>query len=1290
MTMTMSMSVFGAVFSRLAWGCARRLIVALVLAVSVLGCWGSSQAFASSPWWHLSAGTLPSYLQPGRAADEVQQVTVGNTVEEYVLAERGVGMFGRVAFEEFEGTSAGLESLHLRGGESPAELQAQFEHMYGTGNVEVSETTTPAQAGEHLQVYRVKWMGRFTDLPVGLMYELVGRSDGAKIEELVRGRPDGELVLTAVNLGDAAENPQGFSPVTISDRLPKGLRVVAVEGSVDEEVGRFGQATDPLDCSNVSVSCEFTGLPSAILERPESREEYPLLVPPYHTIVMRVAVNVEAGAGGASTGVVNEASITGGGVPGATAKQALTVSDAPIPFGASSYEVRVEGPEGGPATQAGSHPFQVTVPFGLNATFPEEGPQGPTWAARPLVQVKDLHFKLPAGLIGDATAVAQCPLGQFLTVGSGLAQSACPAQTVVGVLRSYVNAVIINGHILTPAIAPIFNVEPAVGEPARFGVIIEHVPVVVDTSVRAGGDYGATASVDNTTQHVELLSSEATFWGVPGDEAHNDSRGYGCLIEGKWSEMGRNLGICQPFSEPHPAAFFSLPTSCSGGPLVAGGEMDSWEEPHNVLPFSQTAPMVTVDGCDRVSLSGGVRVSVDGERASTPTGLGVDAHFPQGSAVDVGGLAESAVRDIAVTLPAGVALNPSAADGLQVCSEGQAGFEGFKEYADEPGVSVPSFTATIPGGDGSHESLRAGVNFCPDASKVGTVRIKTPLLPNALEGAIYLASPQNFRVFPSENPFESLVSMYVIAEDPVSGSVDKSPGRVILNEATGQIEAVFEAIPQVPVEDIETHFFGGERSPLVLPARCGTYTTNATFTPWSGNEAVHSSASFQVTSGPDGGPCPSGGVLPFAPVLQAGVSSTQAGAFTPLSTTISREDGQQALQGLTLHYPPGLLGVLRGVSLCGEAQANAGTCPAASQIGESTASVGAGNDPFTIAGGKVFITGPYDGAPFGLSVVTPTQAGPFVLQEGRPVVVRARIEIDPHTAALTIVVNGPEQPYHIPTILQGIPLLLKHVNVLVNRPGFTFNPTSCTPTQITGTATGDEGTSASVASRFQAGGCGELAFHPSFKVSTSAHASKHAGASLDVRVNTFSGQANIAKTVVTLPKQLPARLTTIQQACTEAQFAANPAGCPVGSVIGTATATTPLIAATFTGPAYLVSHGGAAFPNVVMILQGEGVVVQLTGGVNIKHGITTASFESIPDTPITQFELSMPEGPHSGLAANLPSKAKGDFCGQKLTMPTILTGQNGAQIKQNTKIAVTGCPKPKKKAKHTKKGKKKK
>jgi hypothetical protein len=542
---------------------------------------------------------------------------------------------------------------------------------------------------------------------------------------------------------------------------------------------------------------------------------------------------------------------------------------------------------------------------------------------------------------------------------------------------------------------------------------------------------------------------------------------------------------------------------------------------------------------------------------------------------------------------------------------------------------------------------------------------------------VYLAS-QN------ANPFGSLIAMYIVAEDPVSGTLVKLPGEVALNQATGQIVSTFRNTPELPFEELELHFFGGERAPLATPPRCGAYTTTAAFAPWSANESIDSTSTFNITSGPNGSPCP-GPVLPFSPFLTGGTTNINAGAFSPLTTTIGREDGQQDMQSVQLRMPAGLSGLLSGVTLCPEAQANEGSCGPGSLIGETTVSAGVGNDPVTVKGGKVYITEHYAGAPFGLSIVNPVKAGPFDLERDSAnpnqnpacdcVVVRAKIDVDPHTAALTITTDT-TGPHAIPHLIDGIPVQIKKVNVLIDRPGFTFNPTNCNPAAITGSIASDEGASSPVSVPFQVANCATLGFAPKFSASTTAKNSKANGTSLNVKLtypNTpFGSQANIKQVKVELPKALPSRLTTLQKACTAAQFDANPAGCPTASIIGHAKAITPLIPVPLEGPAYFVSNGGEAFPNLIIVLQGYGVTVELIGDTFInKKGITSSTFKTVPDQPVTSFELNLPESPHSALTA------LGNLCTQKLAMPTEFIAQNGTVIHRGTPVAVAGCPKHK-------------
>jgi hypothetical protein len=607
------------------------------------------------------------------------------------------------------------------------------------------------------------------------------------------------------------------------------------------------------------------------------------------------------------------------------------------------------------------------------------------------------------------------------------------------------------------------------------------------------------------------------------------------------------------------------------------------------------------------------------------------------------------------------------------------------------------------------EGLVPGVNFCPDGSKVGIVKIKTPLLEHELEGAVYLARQE-------ANPFGSLFAMYLMVEDPISGSTIKLTGEVRLCQAAGevidgmscqglgQIITTFKNTPDGPFEELQLHFFGGERSPLATPTRCGTYTTQASFVPWDGNGPVNTTSTFQIEHGPGGGPCP-GTPLPFNPSVTGGATNIQAGAFSPLTVSVNRKDGEQNLKSLVAKLPPGLLGVLTGVELCPEPQANEGLCGEASKVGEATISVGVGNQPYTVTGGKFYLTGPYNGhggctvgeagcAPFGLAFEVPAKAGPFDLEDTKHnhptcdcVLVRGKIELDPLTSAITIVSNPPGSPDSIPTSIEGIPLEIQHVNATTTRGNFQFNPTNCEKMSLVGTVQLNEGGSSTITTPFQVTNCAALGFAPKFAVSTSAKTSRLDGASLNVKLTypsaPFGSQANVRQVKVELPRQLPSRLPTLQKACTAAQFGANPAGCPPASIVGYAKAITPLLPVPLEGPAYFVSNGSAAFPNLIMVLQGYGVTIDLVGDTFIsKAGITSSTFNAVPDAPISSFELNLPAGKYSALAG------LGNLCKQKLTMPTEFTAQNGATHNQTTKIAVTGCGKAKTKTtKHKKKTK---
>jgi hypothetical protein len=1131
-------------------------------------------------------------------------------------------------------------------------------------------------------------------------------------------RGDGTVTVRATNLGDAATKAECVKvavhagrfkdstcttreelfggpfgewerkvlPITIVDTLPEGVSVTKTEinngnlhiAAGEPDITAHGENVQegassegvvmPCTLAGRTVTCTYEG----------GKNQFPL--PAYEALTVAINVEVEKGKGDG----VNEVSVEGGGVAPLTSKKALALSDAPPPFGVETYTLTPEEEGGLPNTQAGSHPFQLTFTLGLNAqTVPvseaglEEYPQ-----VQPVGSfTKDLRFNLPPGLVGNPVPLPKCNIKVFLEEGHS-PRGLCPVDTVVGVA-----SVVTAGGIPEIPIAtnPLYSLEPAVSEPARFGFQTGAGPAFIDVSVRTGGDYAVVGTVHNITQSLELVSSQVTFWGVPGDPRHDTTRGKECLAH---LQNGAELSCAEGGAEK---PFLIMPTSCTG-PLQTSVEGDSWQQPGQfAAPKEYTfqnseGELLQQNGCDALNFTPSITVKPDGTQGSSPTGLEVDVHVAQDASLNPTGLAESALKDTTVALPAGLVLNPAAADGLLACGLGEIALQSPAEQT------------------------------CPEASKVGSVKIKTPLLPNELEGSAYLAA-QN------ANPFGSLVALYISVFDPVSGVRVRFAGEVKPDPVTGQLVSTFKNTPQLPFEDLTLHFFGGSRAPLGTPAACGSYSASASFAPWSGNPAANvSSSPFNITSGPGGSPCSN--PLPFNPSLQTGSLNLQAGAFTPLTTTMSREDGQQPLQGIQLRFPPGLSGLLSGVALCGEQQADEGTCGPGSLIGETTVSVGLGGNPFAVKGGRVYITGPYKGAPFGLSIVNPAKAGPFDLGTGACdcVVVRAKVDVDPSTAALTISTDN-TGPYRIPTILQGIPLQIKHVNVLVTRPGFTINPTNCSKMAITGNLSSVEGASSVVSVPFQVTNCAVLKFAPKLAVSTSSKDTfNETGASLTTKVTEPAGslgtQANITKVKVELPKQLPSRLTTLQKACLAKVFEENPAKCPAASFIGHAVVHTQLVPVPLEGPTIFVSHGGEAFPSLIIVLQGYGVTIDLVGTTFISpKGITSTTFKTVPDTPFETFELVLPTGKFSALAAitNVCKPVKTVTVKKRVTVrrhgrnikitkkvaekvpapliiPNEFVAQNGAVLKQSTKITVTGCKatKPAKKAKKKAKRKTKK
>lgn len=924
-----------------------------------------------------------------------------------------------------------------------------------------------------------------------------------------------------------------------------------------------------------------------------------------------LGVEIEKNASGTHPNVVTA---SGGGALGpARASNDITLSSQPAPFGLTNMEAWVSSPDGTMDTQAGSHPFEMVVSLNLN-TVQEPGRPGTEEAPAPSVsEVEGFTVNVPSGFVGDPQAVPQCPARFF-------EEEHCPANTQIGIDEPNLG----NGFVLN---LPLYNLVPPAGMPAQFGFDILGVKTFLDASIRSNGDYGITENVEHLAQR-DISSNQTVIWGVPTDPSHTPER---CAaIEGSGA-----CGISDSGGAETP--LLTMPTACAAPPRYSVHEV-GWKEPSLTSEASFTSQSLLsepegVTGCGKLSLDPSVSIAPDTSYADTPAGLSVELQIPQEGLTDSTNLAPADLENTEVVLPEGVVINPGQAVGLRACAKAE----------DAVGtLEAPS---------------------CPAASKVGTVSITTPLLPDPLEGNVYVLE---------SNPPQLKLLMTASG----AGVNLKLVGTVHLNEQTGQLVTTFEETPELPFTRFKLAFSGGAQAALATPTRCGTFTSTSDLTPWSspfGSDLMPTSV-FAIDAGSDGSACPSS--LPFNPQMTAGATNDQAGGFTGFSMLLTRGDDQQRISRLQFKAPPGLLGMLSSVSLCTNAEAESNACPASSQIGHTVVESGPGPYPLVVpepgqSPAPIYITEGYEGAPFGLSIVVPLHVGPFVLPTQR---VRGKIEVDRQTAALTITTD------QLPQMVSGVPTDLREVDAVIDRPQFMINPTNCGSTSFSGTAYGaappgvsEPSQAAAISSRFEVGSCRDLSFSPGFTASTSGKTSRSQGASLHVKLTyphaPAGTQANIRSVRVELPKALPSRLSTLNHACVDAVFNRNPAECPSQSKVGFAKAVTPLIPVPLEGPAYFVSHGGQKFPELIVVLQGYGVTVDLAGETFIsKAGITSSTFKTVPDVPVGSFELTLPQGEYSALAANT------NLCAASLTMPTVFTAQNGATLSQQTPIEAEGCP----------------
>jgi hypothetical protein len=1066
---------------------------------------------------------------------------------------------------------------------------------------------------------------------------------GARPSVLAAGS-DGEIVLSAENVGEAVAD----GPITLSDALPSGLRATGISGSEPRRGGALGE-TVALSCSLEQLSCEAAGR-----------------LAPYDTIEVRIEVEASPGA---ESGEADTLTVSGGGAPNAQIARPVIVGDASA-FGVQGYELRAEAEGGGSVTQAGAHPFQVTGSILLNQGA-DAAPLTSQPNAGPAAPARDVVARLPPGLIANPSAVPRCLSWQLAESVGGAEQDRCPYQSAVGVASVTFDQP--GGPGTRTVATPIFNIEPEAGEPARFGffVPIEGVPVNLTTSVRSSEDWGVDISSAEIPEDAGISSVRVTFWGVAGSAAHDDARGWGCLAEAR----GRSdiYEACTHFEEQEPPAFVTLPTSCTSS-LSSSLEADSWETPGAYLSAPASEPLQALSGCANVPFSPTISTATSTAAASSPSGFSFDLSFSREGLTSGTGIAQSNLESTVVSLPEGLTIDPSAGVVLGSCTAAQ--------FAEETLDSLPG----------------AG---CPEDSKLGTVEVETPLLFTTVYGSLYLAQPY-------ENPFKSLIAVYVVARSRAErGIIVKLAGRVSPDPATGRLTVTFEGDPPLQFERFNFHFREGAQAPLISPALCGTYTTSARLTPYSAPESpLTDTASFQVTSGSEGSACPQG-VPPFAPSIRAGTLDPQAGVFSPFSVELARTDAMSEISTFSASLPEGLTADLSGVPFCPEADIQRArtktgaqeetepSCPSASLIGHTLVGTGVGT-VLDYVPGRLYMSGPFHGDPLSVVSITSAVVGPFDLGT---IVIHFALHIDPHTARVSIDPTGSEP---IPTIIDGIVTHVRNIRVSIDRPDFTLNPTACQPAPTASTLTSPQGQTANVSTPFAPNDCDELKFKPKFTASVGGRTSRIDGASLSVKLTNpikLGAEANIKTVRVELPEQLPSRLPTLQKACTEAQFNTNPAGCPPASMIGHATAITPIIPEPLSGPAIFVSHGGAGWPSLVLVLQGYGVTIDLVGTTHISpQGVTSTTFQAIPDEPVQSFQMTLPKGSYSALTAlgnlchltttqtikrRITLKRHGhtrrltrsikQARPAKLIMPTTFTAQNGAVVRQNTKISVNGC-----------------
>jgi hypothetical protein len=930
---------------------------------------------------------------------------------------------------------------------------------------------------------------------------------------------------------------------------------------------------------------------------------------------------ITVGPGAPST-AAPQVSIEGGGATGVYSTQmSIVVSSTQASAGVQAIWAGAFDSDGNPSTQAGGHPATAGAGFRLNTIL------SPMGDIIPAGDVKDIPVTLPPGFIGNPLVTARCPQSQLgsLDCNGATVGNANPA------IQEF------SGGNEVFGLLPLKNGVPPTGYAAEFTFKIALAKASVLGTVRSDDDFGVTVSGPNIANQYKVYGAFTVLQGAPAD------------ANGK--------------------AFLTNPTDCANEALIApvtSISANTWQAAS--IFDKKTVVLPAVTGCNQLEFKPSFSFQPSATQAASVTAATAELTVPQDGMLDPAKLASPHLDKSVVTLPLGMVLNPSAADGLEACSTQQVGLKGT------------NFAMPAP--------IRFDKNpvTCPDASKIGTVEVKSPPIENPLAGTLYLAAQDN-------NPFGSLLAMYLVIEDEKTGIVAKLPGEVTPDATTGQLTAVFDHNPQLPFSSLRLSFRGGgPRSTMATPDVCTKYTTRGTFTPWSAPESgppAQTEDSFNITTGVGGGPaCPqTKAQRPFALGFSAGTTNPVAGGHSPFTLRITRPDGNQELDTVSVTTPPGFAATLKGVTTCSEAAVVAASaadrtgkaemanpsCPASSQIGTTTIGAGVGSEPFYVKTGKVYLTGPYKGAPLSFAFIVPAVAGPFDLGVQ---VVRTALQVNPVNAQIT----AESDP--IPQILMGIPLQIRDVRVDIDRPGFALNPTNCQPMAVSGQVTGGSGAVANLNNRFQVGNCSALGFKPNVKIQLHGGTKRGKYQRVVATVTARPGDANIARAAVTFPHSAFLAQEHLDKICTRVQFAAK--ACPARSIYGYATAITPLLDEPVQGPVYLRSNPEHELPDLVAALRGPDrlpIEVELQGRTDSKNEGIRNTFDIVPDVAVTKFTMQIKGGNHALIVNSR------DLCkGKKQKASVRLNAQNG-KVRNFQTVVGNDCGKKKKGSKGAKKGK---